>query len=203
MSKFIQKRAAEQLRNDDESNPLRVSKRKVEHSSEKSQTKSKKEKLNDSNSKKSTTPVENSCAIYLGHIPHGFYEAQIKDFFTQFGTVRKVKLYRSAKTGGSKGYAFVQFESVETAEIVADAMNGYFLHDRQLVSHVIPKGKHHDGMWKTKMPVCTTVVNSEDDKKLTVVDQESKILILKKKMAEKQSKLNELGIDFQIPALEL
>lgn len=39
--------------------------------------------------------------IYLGHIPHGFYENQIQDFFSQFGTVNKVRLSRSKKVGGS------------------------------------------------------------------------------------------------------
>ena len=37
--------------------------------------------------------------IYLGHIPHGFYENQIQDFFSQFGTVNKVRLSRSKKVG--------------------------------------------------------------------------------------------------------
>ena len=37
--------------------------------------------------------------IYLGHIPHGFYENQIRDFFSQFGTVNKVRLSRSKKVG--------------------------------------------------------------------------------------------------------
>ena len=35
--------------------------------------------------------------IYLGHIPHGFYENQIRDFFSQFGTVNKVRLSRCKK----------------------------------------------------------------------------------------------------------
>ena len=38
--------------------------------------------------------------IYLGHIPHGFYEDQIQGFFSQFGTVNKVRLSRSKKVGG-------------------------------------------------------------------------------------------------------
>ena len=39
--------------------------------------------------------------IYLGHIPHGFYEDQIRGFFTQFGRVNKVRLSRSKKVGDS------------------------------------------------------------------------------------------------------
>lgn len=35
--------------------------------------------------------------VYLGHIPHGFYENEIRQFFTQFGQVKRVKVSRSPK----------------------------------------------------------------------------------------------------------
>ena len=35
--------------------------------------------------------------IYVGHLPHGFYEAQLKDYFSQFGTVTKVHVSRNKK----------------------------------------------------------------------------------------------------------
>lgn len=47
---------------------------------------------------------------YLGHIPHGFYEAQMRGFFSQFGGVKRLRLARSKKSGRSKHYAFIQFE---------------------------------------------------------------------------------------------
>lgn len=37
--------------------------------------------------------------IYLGHIPHGFYEKQMQGFFSQFGEVSRLRLSRSKKTG--------------------------------------------------------------------------------------------------------
>ncbi|KAK3726432.1 hypothetical protein QZH41_014944 [Actinostola sp. cb2023] len=37
--------------------------------------------------------------IYLGHIPHGFYEHEIRGFFQQFGSVNRVRLSRSVKVG--------------------------------------------------------------------------------------------------------
>lgn len=36
-------------------------------------------------------------AIYVGHIPHGFFEEQMKKFFSQFGQVTRVRLARSKK----------------------------------------------------------------------------------------------------------
>ena len=91
------------------------------------------------------------------HVPHGFYEEQMRDFFTQFGDVRalatrtrtarvdsrrdcsptvpwgwssaarpvqveRLRLSRSKKTGGSKGYAFIEFRDIDDARVVADAM---------------------------------------------------------------------------------
>jgi nucleolar protein 15 len=35
--------------------------------------------------------------VYLGRIPHGFYEEEIKGYFSQFGEVTRVRLSRSKK----------------------------------------------------------------------------------------------------------
>lgn len=45
-------------------------------------------------------PIERGV-IYLGRIPHGFYEDEMKSYFSQFGTVTRLKLYRSKKVTGT------------------------------------------------------------------------------------------------------
>lgn len=35
--------------------------------------------------------------VYVGHIPHGFYEDEMKRYFSQFGHVKRVKLSRNKK----------------------------------------------------------------------------------------------------------
>lgn len=35
--------------------------------------------------------------IYVGHIPHGFFEREMRGFFSQFGTVTRLRLARSRK----------------------------------------------------------------------------------------------------------
>lgn len=47
--------------------------------------------------------------IYLGHIPHGFFEEQMKDYFSQFGRVTKVRLVRSSKVHIFYTYIFISF----------------------------------------------------------------------------------------------
>ena len=70
--------------------------------------------------------------VYLGRIPHGFYEQEMKSYFSQFGTVSRLRLSRNKKTGHSKHYAFIEFESRKVAEIVAETMNNYLLFNRLL-----------------------------------------------------------------------
>ncbi len=40
--------------------------------------------------------------VYIGHIPIGFAEPQMRKFFNQFGRVTRLRLARSGKTGKSK-----------------------------------------------------------------------------------------------------
>lgn len=34
--------------------------------------------------------------VYLGHVPHGFYEDEMRQFFSQFGKVTHINIPRSA-----------------------------------------------------------------------------------------------------------
>ena len=54
--------------------------------------------------------------VYIGHVPHGFYEDQMKSYFSQFGEVTRLRLSRSKKTGKSKHFAFVEFKHSARAE---------------------------------------------------------------------------------------
>ena len=37
--------------------------------------------------------------LYLGRIPHGFYEEEMKEYFSQFGDVTQLRLARNRKVG--------------------------------------------------------------------------------------------------------
>ena len=89
-----------------------------------------------------------TAVLYIGHIPHGFYEDQMRGYFSQFGDVVRLRLSRSKKTGGSRGYAFIEFKSIEDARIVADCMDNYFLGGKALVVKQLPSSKVHSRMWK-------------------------------------------------------
>ena len=81
--------------------------------------------------------VTRSGIIYLGHIPHGFYEQEMRRYFSQFGRVKSVRLSRSRRTGRSRGYAFVKFECAEVSEVAAETMNNYLMYGRLLKCHTV------------------------------------------------------------------
>lgn len=56
----------------------------------------------------------------------------MREYFSQFGIVTRVRIARSKRTGKSKGYGFVEFKSAEVAKIVADTMNNYLMFSRLL-----------------------------------------------------------------------
>lgn len=86
--------------------------------------------------------------VYLGHLPHGFYEGQLSSYLSQFGTVKRLRLSRSKRTGRSKGYAFVEFEHLEVAQIVVETMNDYLLSGRLIKAEVVDQSKVHRRMWE-------------------------------------------------------
>jgi len=76
--------------------------------------------------------AEEQRVVYVGKLPAGFEEYELRKFFEQFGDVTAVVLGRSPKTGGSRHYGFVEFERADVAQIAAAAMNNYYLDHRRL-----------------------------------------------------------------------
>lgn len=85
--------------------------------------------------------------IYLGRIPHGFYEDQMREYFGQFGDVTRLRLARNPKSGASRHYAYIEFSSLPVAEVVAETMNNYLLMGHILKCNVIPQDEIHPELW--------------------------------------------------------
>jgi len=146
-------------------------------------------------------------AVKLSHIPYGFFEKEMWSYFSQFGRVQRLKLFRSTKTGNSKGFAFVQFVYESVAKIVAETMNNYLMFDKLLKCEFIPESKIQPSMFKNWRRVIipklgekrhTRKVNSHKDEY-----QEAKARCrLYTKLVKRNEKCKQLGINyqFQIPA---
>lgn len=88
------------------------------------------------------------CANHnFSHIPHGFYEHQMRAYFSQFGSITRLRLSRNRNTGASKHYAFIEFASAEVASIVANTMNSYLLFGHILRCKVMPPDQVHEKLW--------------------------------------------------------
>nr|KYP31432.1 putative RNA-binding protein C1827.05c family [Cajanus cajan] len=68
-------------------------------------------------------PLENTATVlYVGRIPHGFYEKEMEGYFGQFGTIKRLRISRNKRTGKSRHFGFIEFESPEalaTRDVVA------------------------------------------------------------------------------------
>ncbi|RKP13786.1 hypothetical protein BJ684DRAFT_1042, partial [Piptocephalis cylindrospora] len=144
---------------------------------------------------------EPSGVLYLGRIPHGFYEAEMRAYFGQFGDVARLRISRNRKTGRSKHYAFIEFGSVEVAEIVADTMNNYLLFGHLLQCKVIPPGKVHPDLFlgcERKFRVIPfrkiAAKHQNKAKSFEEVRKMQKRLLSKEK--KKREQLKKAGIDY-------
>lgn len=63
----------------------------------------------------------------------------MRSYFSQFGTVARLRLSRNKKTGNSRHYAFIEFAESEVAKIVAETMNNYLLFNHILKCKIVPR----------------------------------------------------------------
>lgn len=149
-----------------------------------------------------TSKKPGSGVIYLGRIPHGFYEEQMHSYFSQFGDISRLRLSRNKTTGASKHYAFIEFESKEVAQVAAETMNNYLLFGHILKCKVVPDDEVHEDLFeganKTFRVLPRAQVaqyKNERPRSRAKWDQ------LKKESASlldaKLKKLGELGIDYK------
>ncbi|KAG8954144.1 hypothetical protein FRC04_000364 [Tulasnella sp. 424] len=150
-------------------------------------------------------PATERGVIYLGHVPHGFYEDEMRGFLSQFGDISRLRLSRSPKTGRSRGYAFIEFASKSVAEIVADVMNNYLLFGRLLVCKIVPPEDVHPNTWlgankKWRMPAQNHKARRTQNKPRDEVEQAKAEKRLLKRQDARAKKLKEMGIDYDIAA---
>ncbi|CCM03082.1 uncharacterized protein FIBRA_05202 [Fibroporia radiculosa] len=152
-------------------------------------------------------PAEDRGVIYLGRLPHGFYEDQMRSYFSQFGDVTRLRLSRNKKTGRSKHYAFIEFDSSSVARIVAETMDNYLLMGHILTCKVIPKDEIHPELWvgankKWRVVPRDRVARVQHNKPRTQDEQARAEKRLLHRQIQKKRKLEQAGIkyDFDIVA---
>lgn len=81
--------------------------------------------------------------LFVYHLPHDLTDADLATAFNPFGNVISAKVYVDRFTGESKGFGFVSYDSVISAESAIEQMNGFQIGNKRLkVQH---KRVHNNG----------------------------------------------------------
>ncbi|XP_021728226.1 uncharacterized RNA-binding protein C1827.05c-like [Chenopodium quinoa] len=149
-----------------------------------------------------------ATVLYVGRIPHGFYEDQMEGFFQQFGSIKRLKISRSRKTGKSKHHGFIEFEYPEVAKIVSECMHNYLLFEHMLQVKLIAPEQVHPKLWKgvnrrQKTPVDFVEIERLKHNKDRTLEEHKKLLkTILKKDRKRRSKIEAAGIDYECPEVE-
>lgn len=71
--------------------------------------------------------------IYVGNLPWGLSEEDLREAFAAFGEVVSVKIIKDKFTGRSRGFGFVEMPNQEEGESAISGLNGKDLKDREIV----------------------------------------------------------------------
>ena len=145
--------------------------------------------------------------VYVGRVPHGFYENEMRQYFSQFGTITKLRLSRNRKTGHSKHFAFIEFESSHVAKIVAETMDNYLIFGHILKCKYVPPESLHAETFKGANKRFRVAPHNRMEKRaLEAPKSESQWTKKNSKEQEKRErkaeKLKAMGYDMELPKLK-
>lgn len=72
------------------------------------------------------------CRIYVGSIFYEVREEIVRTQFSHFGPIRSISMSWDAATNKHKGFAFIEFETPEAAQLALEQMNGALLGGRNI-----------------------------------------------------------------------
>ncbi|KAL6549818.1 hypothetical protein OROMI_020306 [Orobanche minor] len=154
-----------------------------------------------------TEDRENKATVlYIGRIPHGFYENEMEAFFKQFGTVKRLRIARNKKTGKSKHYGFIEFESPEVAKVVEECMHNYIMYEHLLQVRLVPPERVHPKIWKCVnrlyKPIDWVQIERKRHDKERTLEQQKKLLAgIVRRDQKRRKRIAAAGIDYECPEL--
>ncbi|KAK8177108.1 hypothetical protein IWX90DRAFT_420205 [Phyllosticta citrichinensis] len=145
--------------------------------------------------------------VYVGRVPHGFYEHQMRAYFSQFGEITRLRLSRNKKTGRSKHYAFIEFKHASVARITAETMDKYLMFGHILQVRYIPADQVHPELFKgANRRFKPAPRNKMEGRHLRLgMEREgwdNRIKKEEQRRKEKEEKLKALGYEFEAPAVK-
>jgi len=73
-----------------------------------------------------------SAKLFVGNLAPETTSTEIRDLFSAVGVVESCNLITDRETGRSKGFAFVEMNSIEAANAAKEKFNGHDLHGKTL-----------------------------------------------------------------------
>ena len=73
-----------------------------------------------------------SVKIYVGNLAFTTTEQDLQEQFSQYGQIRSTSIITDRDTGRSRGFAFIELDSNESAHAAIQALNGRELDGRAL-----------------------------------------------------------------------
>jgi len=78
----------------------------------------------------------NNNKLFVGNLDYSVTESQLKEAFEPFGAVASATIVQDRETGNSRGFAFVEYTSVEDAKRAIDSLDECDLRGRRLAVRV-------------------------------------------------------------------
>lgn len=130
----------------------------------------------------------------------------MRAYFSQFGDILNLRLSRNRKTGRSKHYAFIEFQSDDVARIVAGTMDKYLLFGHILQVRYIPREQVHEQLFKNANRRFKTMPRNKIEGKALAVGAgrevwEKRIRVEERRRKAKVDRLKGLGYEFDAPSL--
>jgi RNA recognition motif-containing protein len=84
--------------------------------------------------------------LYVGNLSYDLKEEDLKQQFSEYGTVESVTIITDRDSGRPKGFAFVEMPTKSEAEAAIAGLNGKMLDDRTIVvNEARPKTDNRSG----------------------------------------------------------
>ncbi|WP_284335406.1 RNA recognition motif domain-containing protein [Comamonas sp. NoAH] len=92
-----------------------------------------------------------SNKIYVGNLPYSVTNSSLESNFAEFGNVTSAKIMMDRETGRSKGFGFVEMDSLAASEAAIKALNGMSVDGRSIIVNIAKpreegrgSGGHHE-----------------------------------------------------------
>jgi len=83
--------------------------------------------------------------LYVGNMSYNTTESELKDAFSEFGSVQSVSIVTDRDTGQSRGFAFVEMATDEEAQAAIEGLNNQDFGGRTLTVNVARPRENRGG----------------------------------------------------------